>query len=68
MADLSYICRNLRGSAPARGQESGAPVCARQLETGAYCTADSVGGAAEGKVLCPAADYLKILSIRKRRL
>jgi hypothetical protein len=68
MADFSYICKNLKGTVPAKGQESGAAACARQLETGKHCTADSAAGAAEGKALCPSADYLKILSIKKRKI
>jgi len=67
MADFSYICKNLKGTAPAKGQESGIPACGRQQKTGTYCTADSADAAAEGKRLCPAADYLKILSIKKRK-
>jgi hypothetical protein len=68
MADFSYICKNLKGTAPGKGQESGIGSCGRQLETGPHCTADSATGAAEGKAICPTADYLKILAIKKRRL
>ncbi|MDD1689199.1 MAG: hypothetical protein LUQ66_00880 [Methanoregula sp.] len=67
MADFSYICKNLSGTAPTKGQESGTASCARHLETGAFCTANSAAAAAEGKELCPSADYLKILSIAKRK-
>ncbi|MDD1693756.1 MAG: hypothetical protein LUQ71_03445, partial [Methanoregula sp.] len=66
-ADFSYICKNLKGTIPGKGQDSGTPGCARQLETGTHCTADSASGAAEGKALCPSADYLKILSVKKRK-
>ncbi|MDD5141811.1 hypothetical protein [Methanoregula sp.] len=67
MADFTFICKNLKGTAPGKGQESGIGTCAKNLETGEYCIADSAESAAEGKRLCPAADYLKILSIRKRK-
>jgi hypothetical protein len=67
MAVFSYICKNLGGSAPAKGQESGTPACARNLETGSFCTADSPEGAAAGKAKCPSADYLKILSVKKNK-
>jgi hypothetical protein len=67
MADFSYICKNLGGSAPTKGNESGVPVCARHLETGKFCTADSAGAAADGKTQCPSADYLKILAIKKKK-
>lgn len=67
MADFSYICRNLSGSAPTKGNESGAPQCARKMETGSFCTADTPEKAAEGRQLCPSADYLKILTIRKKK-
>ncbi|MDD4137042.1 MAG: hypothetical protein PHT99_03990 [Methanoregula sp.] len=66
MAAFSYICKNLGGSVPAKGQESGAPACARHLETGSFCTTDSPEGAVVGKAQCPSADYLRILSIRKK--
>ena len=68
MADFTFICKNLKGSAPTKGQESGAASCARDLKAGPYCTADSPTLAAEGKAMCPSADYLKILSIKKRRM
>lgn len=67
MADFSYICRHLSGSAPTKGNESGAAQCARRQETGTFCTADSAEKAAEGRQLCPSADYLKILSIHKKK-
>jgi hypothetical protein len=67
MADFSYICKNLSGSAPTKGNESGAANCARHQETGAYCTPDTAEGATAGKVQCPSADYLKILAIRKKK-
>lgn len=67
MADFSYICKNLKGTAPGKGQESGIGSCAKQQKTGQYCIADSADGAAEGKRLCPSVDYLKILSIHKRK-
>ena len=66
MADFTYICKNLGGSAPAKGNESVVPTCARNLETGSFCTADSADGAVAGKARCPSADYLKILPIRKK--
>jgi hypothetical protein len=68
MADFSYICKHLMGSAPTKGQESGTASCARGLQTGPFCTADSPTLAAEGKTMCPSADYLKILAIKKRRM
>ena len=68
MADFSYICRNLGGSAPTKGNESGAAQCARHLETGTFCTADTAEGATAGRQQCPSADYLKILAIKKRKL
>ena len=67
MADFSYICKNLKGTAPGKGQESGIGSCAKNQKTGVYCIADSAEAAAEGKQLCPPVDYLKILSIRKRK-
>ncbi|HEX3001318.1 MAG TPA: hypothetical protein VHN82_02955 [Methanoregula sp.] len=67
MADFTFICKNLKGTAPGKGQESGIGTCAKTLKSGEYCIADSAGSATEGKRLCPAADYLKILSIRKRK-
>ncbi|MDD1685985.1 hypothetical protein [Methanoregula sp.] len=67
MADFSYICKNLSGTAPTKGGESGAPACSRHCETGTFCTADSAEGAAAGKKECPSAEYLKILAIRKRK-
>jgi hypothetical protein len=67
MADFTYICKNLGGSAPTKGQESGAATCARRLETGTFCTADSAEGAVAGKAKCQSADYLKILSIKKKK-
>lgn len=67
MADFSYICKHLGGTAPTRGQESGAASCARHLNPGPFCTADSADGAAAGKAKCPSADYLKILAIKKKR-
>ena len=67
MADFSYICKNLSGSAPTKGNESGAARCTRHMETGTYCTADTAEGAATGKVQCPSADYLKILAMRKKK-
>ncbi|MFA6332228.1 MAG: hypothetical protein WCX22_04690 [Methanoregula sp.] len=67
MADFSYICKNLIGTAPTKGHESGAPACTRHLETGTFCTADTAEGAVAGKAQCPSADYLKILAIRKRK-
>jgi hypothetical protein len=67
MADFTYICKNLKGTAGGKGQESGIGTCAKNLETKEYCIADSAEAAAEGKRLCPSADYLKILSIKKRK-
>lgn len=67
MADFTYICKNLKGTAPGKGQESGIGSCAKNQETGDYCIADSPDAAGEGKRLCPSADYLKILSIKKRK-
>lgn len=67
MADFSYICKNLGGSAPTKGNESGTATCTRHLETGTFCNADSAEGAAAGKELCPSADYLKILTLKKKK-
>lgn len=67
MADFSYICKHLSGSAPTKGNESGAAQCARHLETGSFCTAETADKAAEGRQMCPSADYLKILALRKKK-
>jgi hypothetical protein len=66
MADFSYICKHLAGSAPSHGNASGTPACARHLETGACCTAGSPEAAAEGKKACPSAEYIRILAARKK--
>jgi hypothetical protein len=67
MADFSYICKNLAGSAPGKGQEAGIPVCSKQLKTGTYCSADSAEHAATAKSECPSVDFLKILTVRKKK-
>lgn len=67
MADFSYICKNLQGTAPGKGQESGVGSCRKNAKTGEYCIADSADAATAGKQRCPSADYLKILSIHKRK-
>ncbi len=67
MADFSYICKNIAGSEPGKGNEAGTPVCSKHLETGNYCTADSAENAAAARTRCPSADFLKILTIRKKK-
>ena len=67
MADFSYICKNLAGSAPGKGDEAGTPTCQKKLTPGTYCSADSADGAAAAKTECPSADFLKILTVRKKR-
>jgi hypothetical protein len=67
MADFSYICKNLAGSDPGKGNEAGIPTCSKKLKTGTYCSADSAGRAAEAKTECPAVDFLKILTVRKKK-
>jgi|WetSurMetagenome_2_1015567.scaffolds.fasta_scaffold90404_1 hypothetical protein len=67
MADFSYICKNLSGSASSGMTETGAPACARHLKAGIYCSADSVAAATAGKTACPSADYLKILVVKKKK-
>jgi len=67
MVDFSYICKNLSGSQPTKGQESGLPSCTKHQEPGDYCTVDSAEDAQAGKKKCPAADYLKILSFKKKK-
>lgn len=67
MADFSYICKNLSGSAPTKGNESGAATCTRHMETGTFCNADGAEGAAAGRQQCPSADYLKILTLKKKK-
>jgi len=67
MADFSYLCKNLNGSSPSKGQETGTASCARHQKTGTFCTADTAEGAAAGKVKCPSADYMKILVVKKNK-
>ena len=67
MADFSYICKNLAGSDPGKGNEAGIPTCSKKMETGSYCTPDSAEKAALAKTECPAADFLKILLVRKKK-
>ena len=67
MADFSYICKNLAGSDPGKGNGACTPACSKRLETGRYCTADSAENAAAARTRCPSADFLKILTIRKKK-
>jgi hypothetical protein len=67
MAEFSYICKNLAGSDPGKGNEAGIPACSRKLKTGTYCTVDSAERAAAAKTECPAVDFLKILTVRKKK-
>nr|WP_320160687.1 hypothetical protein [uncultured Methanoregula sp.] len=67
MVDFSYICKNLAGSQPTKGQESGLPSCTKHQEPGDYCTVDSEEKAQAAKKKCPSADFLKILSFKKKK-
>jgi hypothetical protein len=67
MADFSYICKNLAGSAPGKGDEAGTPTCSKKLKTGTYCSVDSAERAAAAKTECPSVDFLKILTVRKKK-
>jgi hypothetical protein len=67
MADFSYICKNLTGSNPGTGNEAGTPTCSKKLKTGTYCSADSSERALSAKTDCPSVDFLKILTVRKKK-
>ena len=67
MVDFSYICKNLAGSQPTKGQESGLPQCTKHQLPGDYCTADSAEDATAAKKKCPSADFLKIMSFKKKK-
>jgi hypothetical protein len=67
MVDFSYICKNLSGSQPTKGQESCLPSCTKKQEPGDYCTVDSEEKAQAAKKTCPSADFLKILSFKKKK-
>ncbi len=67
MVDFSYICKNLSGSQPTKGQESGQAACTKKQEPGDYCIVDSPEKAEAAKKKCPSADFLKILSFKKKQ-
>lgn len=67
MVEFSYICKNLAGTEPAKGHDSGAPACTKNKKTGPHCVPDNAEKAAAAKNECPAADFLKILSMRKKQ-
>jgi len=67
MADFSYICKNLAGSASGTGTDVGAPKCSKNLKPGTYCSAASAETAAAARIECPSADFLKILTVRKKK-
>nr|WP_321507893.1 hypothetical protein [uncultured Methanoregula sp.] len=67
MVDFAYICKNLAGSQPTKGQESCLPRCTRNQVPGEYCSVDSEEKAHAAKKKCPAADFLKILSFKKKK-
>jgi hypothetical protein len=67
MADFSYICKNLAGSGPGTDNEAGIPTCSKKLKPGTYCSVDSAERASEAKVDCPSVDFLKILTVRKKK-
>jgi hypothetical protein len=67
MADFSYICKNLAGSDSGTGNDAGTPKCSKKLKTGTYCSVDSAGKAEAARIECPAVDFLKILTVRKKK-
>ena len=67
MTDFFYICKHLVGTQERMGKESADPTCTQKFKTGSYCTADSEPKAKEAKQHCPGADFLKIISFKKKK-
>lgn len=67
MTDFFYICKNLVGTQESSGKESADPSCTKKFKTGSYCTADSDIKAKEAKLRCPDANFLKIISFKKKK-
>jgi hypothetical protein len=67
MTDFFYICKHLVGTQESKGKESADPTCTKKFKTGSYCTADSEDKAKEAKHHCHGADFLKIISFRKKK-
>jgi hypothetical protein len=67
MTAFFYICKHLVGSQESTGRESADPSCTKKFRTGSYCTADSEPKATEAKQHCRGADFLKIISFKKKK-
>jgi len=67
MTDFFYICKHLVGTQDSKGKESADPGCTKKFNAGSHCTADSEEKARESKQHCPGADFLKIISFKKKK-
>lgn len=67
MTDFFYICKHLVGTQESTGKESADPGCAQKLKPGSYCTADSGEKATEARQHCRGADFIKVISFKKKR-
>ena len=67
MTEFFYICKHLVGTQERIGKESADPGCTQKFKTGSYCTADSEAHAQEAKQHCRGADFLKVISFKKKK-
>lgn len=67
MTNFFYICKHLVGTQESTGKESADPGCTQKFKTGSYCTADSEQKANEAKQHCRGADFIKVISFKKKR-
>jgi hypothetical protein len=68
MMTFSYLCKHLTGSWPTKGNETGSPSCTKKHDTGDFCKQDSKEKAADAKITCCDADFIKIPGMLKRKL
>jgi hypothetical protein len=67
MTNFFYICKHLVGTQESTGKESADPGCTQKFKTGSYCTADSEEKAKEAQQHCRGADFIKVISFKKKR-
>jgi hypothetical protein len=67
MTNFFYICKHLVGTQESTGKESADPGCTQKFKTGSYCTAHSEEKAKEAQQHCRGADFIKVISFKKKR-
>jgi hypothetical protein len=68
MINFSFLCKHLIGSRPTKGIETGSRNCTKKHEPGDFCTPDCEEKAAEAKITCRDADFIKIPGMKKKQI